>query len=75
METYATWARLFELMPYYSWIVDRFHLSTRAEQQQPRAVAEPDLRWLEARLLPLGLPGCPRRGRDEHIRRRRAPNG
>ncbi len=30
METYATWARLFELLPYYSWIVDRFHLSTRA---------------------------------------------
>ena len=32
METYATWVRLFELQRYYSWIVDRFHLSTRACQ-------------------------------------------
>ena len=28
METYRTWAHLFELMRYYSWIVDRFHAST-----------------------------------------------
>ena len=28
LETYRTWARLFELQRYYSWIVDRFrHLS------------------------------------------------
>jgi hypothetical protein len=26
METYATWARLFELHRYYSWVVERFHL-------------------------------------------------
>ena len=32
METYATWVRLFELQRYYSWIVDRFHISTRAYQ-------------------------------------------
>ena len=54
METYATWARLFELLPYYSWIVDRFHLSTRAEQHRLRG-ADPDFGWLEDRLLPLGF--------------------
>ncbi|HSB20254.1 MAG TPA: hypothetical protein VLD85_09625 [Anaeromyxobacteraceae bacterium] len=54
METYATWARLFELMPYYSWIVDRFHLSTRAFQIQAGR-RDPDFRWLEARLSPLGF--------------------
>ena len=52
--TYATWARLFELMPYYSWIVDRFHLSTRAFQIQAGR-GDPDFRWLEARLRPLGF--------------------
>jgi hypothetical protein len=31
-ETYETWVRLFELLRYYSWIVDRFHLSTMAYQ-------------------------------------------
>jgi hypothetical protein len=54
METYATWARLFELMPYYSWIVDRFHVSTRAFQIQAGR-RDPDFRWLEARLSPLGF--------------------
>ena len=27
METYSTWLRLFELLRYYSWIVDRSHIS------------------------------------------------
>ena len=54
METYATWARLFELLPYYSWIVDRFHLSTRAEQRRLHG-SDPDFGWLEARLRPLGF--------------------
>jgi hypothetical protein len=54
METYATWARLFELMPYYSWIVDRFHLSARAYQLRVNGV-DYDFRWLEERLLPLGF--------------------
>ncbi|MBK8027292.1 MAG: hypothetical protein IPK19_39340 [Chloroflexi bacterium] len=53
METYATWARLFELQRYYSWIVDRFHLSTQVYQTaQGRHY---DFRWLEERLLPLGF--------------------
>jgi len=49
METYATWVRLFELLRYYSWIVDRFHLSTRACQLQERG-RNYDFRWLEERL-------------------------
>ena len=32
METYATWLKLFELQRYYSWIIDRFHLSTQLYQ-------------------------------------------
>ena len=54
MEAYATWARLFELLPYYSWIVDRFHLSTQAEQTRLNG-ERPDFGWLEQRLLPLGF--------------------
>ena len=54
METYATWARLFELLPHYSWIVDRFHLPTQAHQLTARG-REIDFRWLEDRLHPLGF--------------------
>ena len=54
MEAYATWARLFELLPHYSWIVDRFHLSTQAHQLEATGRA-PDFAWLEERLLPLGF--------------------
>ena len=54
METYATWARLFELQRYYSWIVDRFHISTRTYQLQARGM-DYDFRWLEERLLPLNF--------------------
>jgi hypothetical protein len=54
METYATWARLFELQRYYSWIIDRFHVSTIVYQRRARG-REFDFRWLEERLLPLGF--------------------
>jgi hypothetical protein len=54
VETYATWVRLFELQRYYSWIVDRFHLSTQAYQLAARGV-EMDFGWLEERLAPLGF--------------------
>lgn len=54
METYATWVRLFELQRYYSWIVDRFHISTRAYQLQTYG-RDYDFRWLEERLLPLNF--------------------
>lgn len=54
METYATWLRLFELQRYYSWIVDRFHLSTRMYQLNTYQ-KDYDFRWLEERLLPLNF--------------------
>jgi hypothetical protein len=54
METYRTWARLFELLRYYSWIVDRFHISTRAYQLQTHA-KDYDFAWLEDRLAALGF--------------------
>jgi len=52
METYATWLKMFELQKYYSWIVDRFHISTIAYQKQTYG-KEFDFGWLEERLLPL----------------------
>jgi hypothetical protein len=75
METFATWARLFELMPHYSWIVDRFHLSARAHQLARRGV-DLDFSWLEARLAAVGfhLVLCVRspesfaRAREERLR-------
>lgn len=54
METYHTWLRLFELQRYYSWIIDRFHLSTEMHQQL-YAGRNVDLRWVEERLQPLGF--------------------
>lgn len=54
LETYGTWVRLFELQRYYSWIVDRFHISTRAYQLQAYH-KDYDFRWLEERLLPLNF--------------------
>jgi len=54
METYHTWLRLFELQRYYSWIVDRFHISTRAYQLQTYGKDYP-FNWAEQRLLPLGF--------------------
>ena len=54
METYRTWVRLFELLRYYSWIVDRFHISTQAYQLR-HGGRRYDFRWLEERLLPLGF--------------------
>jgi len=54
METYATWARLFELQRYYSWIIDRFHISTIVHQRRAHG-REFNFRWLEERLLPLGF--------------------
>lgn len=62
LETYATWARLFELLPHYSWLIDRFHLSTQLYQQTARGKRY-DFAWLEDRLRPLGfrLVFCTRR--------------
>ncbi len=54
METYRTWIHLFELLPYYSWIVDRFHISTQVYQRQVYHV-DYDFEWLEQRLKALGF--------------------
>lgn len=54
METYRTWARMFELQRYYSWIVDRFHISTRGYQLRTHG-KDYDFRWLEERLAELGF--------------------
>lgn len=54
LETYRTWVKLFELQRYYSWIVDRFHLSTQMHQQRAYGKRY-DFSWLEDRLLPLGF--------------------
>ncbi|MBI5154998.1 hypothetical protein HZA57_07155 [Candidatus Poribacteria bacterium] len=54
METYSTWVRLFELQRYYSWIIDRFHISTRMFQLLHNG-RDYEFGWLEDRLLPLGF--------------------
>lgn len=54
IETYHTWARLFALQPYYSWIVDRFHISTQMYQLQTYGKRY-DFTWLEQQLVPLGF--------------------
>jgi len=54
METYRTWGRLFELLPYYSWIVDRFHISTQVYQKKVHS-KDYDFQWLEERLNHLGF--------------------
>ncbi|NIT53306.1 MAG: hypothetical protein GWO41_11330 [candidate division Zixibacteria bacterium] len=54
METYHTWVRLIELLPYYSWIIDRFHISTRLYQWQAYS-KNYDFSWLEERLHALGF--------------------
>ena len=53
METYRTWLRLFELLRYYSWIIDRFHISTMIYQAQLDRNYNFD--WLEERLRRLGF--------------------
>src|SRR5512140_2144417 len=41
LDTYATWARMFELQRYYSWIVDRFHVSTIVWQKRLKVSGKP----------------------------------
>ncbi len=54
LETYRTWVRLFELQRYYSWIVDRFHLSTQMHQLLYHE-RNYDFGWLEDRLRALNF--------------------
>src|SRR5260370_9016313 len=53
MEAYRTWAKLFELYRYYSWIFDPYHTSTHPCQSL-YAKRHYDFAWLEKRLVPLG---------------------
>lgn len=54
METYRTWLRLFQLQRHYSWIIDRFHLSTQMFQHMQHQT-DYDLGWLEDGLRELGF--------------------
>lgn len=54
IETYRTWVRLFELQQYYSWIIDRFHISTQMYQLRMYGKLY-DFKWLEDRLCSLGF--------------------
>jgi hypothetical protein len=62
LATYRTWATLFGQLRYYSWIVDRFHVSTRCWQRLHHG-RDLDFAWLENMLLPLDfrLVHCVRR--------------
>lgn len=54
LESYQTWMRLFELQRYYSWIIDRFHLSTQMVQARDFDNAV-NFDWLEQRLKALNF--------------------
>lgn len=54
MDTYHTWARLFQQLRYYSWIVDRFHISTQTYQFIQNGKTY-NLEWLEHMLKELGF--------------------
>lgn len=54
METYYTWATLFQQLRYYSWIVDRFHISTQTFQLMQHA-KNYNFAWLEAILKDLNF--------------------
>ncbi len=54
LDTYLTWSKLFQQLRYYSWIVDRFHISTQTYQfiQYGKTY---NFTWLEQRLNELGF--------------------
>lgn len=54
METYKTWLKLFQLQRYYSWIIDRFHISTKAYQLKYHN-KQYEFNWLEEGLNNLGF--------------------
>lgn len=54
LDTYHTWIRLFQQLRYYSWIVDRFHISTQVYQSMNRGKTY-DFAWLEQPLKELGF--------------------
>jgi hypothetical protein len=54
LEAFHTWMRIFELHRDYYWIVDRFHISTRAYQLM-YANRDCQFEWLEERLAALNF--------------------
>jgi hypothetical protein len=54
MEAYRLWVGLFQLYRFYSWIVDRFHISTQMWQAIYRG-RNYRFEWLESRLAALGF--------------------
>jgi hypothetical protein len=54
METYRTWLKLFQQLRYYSWIVDRFHISTQVYQSMQHG-KNYNFTWLEQPLKELGF--------------------
>jgi hypothetical protein len=54
METYHTLVKLFQQLRYYSWIVDRFHISTQTNQFSEYGKTY-DFSWLEQMLKELGF--------------------
>jgi len=54
IETYRTWLKLFQQIRYYSWIVDRFHISTQT-YQFINLEKTFDFGWLEQGLKELGF--------------------
>ena len=54
LETYRTWLRLLELNRYYSWVIDRFHISTQMVQWLTYG-KHYDFTWLEEGLAPLNF--------------------
>ncbi len=54
LDTYHTWLRLFQQLRFYSWIVDRFHISTQVYQYINRGKTY-DFTWLEHGLKELGF--------------------
>jgi thymidylate kinase len=54
LQTYSTWLKLFGLLPYYSWIIDRFHISTILYQKKHFG-RQYNFDWLEEGLNNLGF--------------------
>src|ERR1700756_1921909 len=54
IETFELWIKLIEHLPYTSWIIDRFHLSTVMYQQLYHRRTY-DLESIEERLVQLGF--------------------
>jgi hypothetical protein len=54
LDTYRTWVHLLANLRYYSWIIDRFHVSTQVYQGIHHRRSY-DFRWLEEKLTGIGF--------------------